>query len=40
MKKFLFKHDIPVNVMKKIENKKPETNILIHDIDFSPKRLK
>ena len=34
----LFKMDRPVNVMKKIEAKKEESNILIHNMDFSPKR--
>ena len=36
----LFKMDRPVNVMKEIQNKKSESDILINNIDFSPKKAK
>jgi len=36
----LFKMDRPVNVMKQIEEKKEEPNILINNMDFSPKKVK
>jgi len=36
----LFKMDRPVNVMKEIQNKKSESDILINNIDFSPKKVK
>ena len=40
LKTELFKMDRPVNVMKEIEEKKEEPNILINNIDFSPKKVK
>jgi len=36
----LYKHDLPVNIVKKLKSKKENVDILIKDIDFSPKKPK
>ncbi|WP_457746612.1 toxin-antitoxin system YwqK family antitoxin [Sulfurimonas sp.] len=36
----LFKMDRPINVMKKVQTKHDEPNVLINSIDFSPKKLR
>ncbi len=35
-----YKMDRPINVMKKVQEKKEEHNVLIESIDFSPQKLK